>query len=149
MATAASESRPISEVTGPRYPMYLAGEWVESDTPLEVVNPYDGSLIGTTFQASAAQLDQAITAAQKAFAVTRKLPTHDRVTFLKAIAAGLRERRDEAVRMICLEAGKPVRESEVEVDRGVFTLETAAEEAKRIEGEVIPLDLLPSSKGRF
>jgi glyceraldehyde-3-phosphate dehydrogenase (NADP+) len=51
--------------------------------------------------------------------------------------------------MICLEAGKPIREAEVEADRGVFTIETAAEEAKRIEGEVMPLDLLPSSKGRF
>ena len=51
--------------------------------------------------------------------------------------------------MIALEAGKPIREAEVEADRGVFTVETAAEEAKRIDGEVMPLDLLPSSKGRF
>jgi glyceraldehyde-3-phosphate dehydrogenase (NADP+) len=48
-----------------------------------------------------------------------------------------------------LEAGKPIRDAEVEADRGVFTVDTAAEEAKRIEGEVMPLDLLASSKGRF
>ncbi len=149
MATTVSQDRRSSATSAKHYPMYLAGEWVESDTSLEVVNPYDGSPIGTTFQASAAQLGQAIKAAQKAFSITRKLPTYDRVNFLRAIAAGLKDRRDEVVRMICMEAGKPIRESEVEVDRGVFTLETAAEEAKRIEGEVIPLDLLPSSKGRF
>ena len=64
------------------------------------------------------------------------------------MAAGLKEHRDEVAGMIAAEAGKPIRDAEVETDRGVFTLETAAEEAKRMEGEVIPLDLLPSSKGR-
>ncbi|MGI8403334.1 MAG: aldehyde dehydrogenase family protein, partial [Thermomicrobiales bacterium] len=50
---------------------------------------------------------------------------------------------------IAREAGKIVGEATTETDRGIFTLDTAAEEAKRIEGDVIPLDLLPSSKGRF
>ncbi len=77
------------------------------------------------------------------------MPTFDRVTLLKGLAAGLKEQREEFIRTVALEAGKPVREAEIEVDRGAFTLETAAEEAKRIEGEVIPLDLLASSKGRF
>ena len=132
-----------------RYPIYLAGEWVESDEPVEVRNPYDGSLIATTFNASAAQLEQAIVAAAAAFKVTRTMPTYDRVSLLDRIADGLRERRDEVITMIALEAGKPVREATVEVDRGIFTLRTAAEEAKRIDGEVLPLDLLASSKGRF
>ncbi|MDQ4099394.1 MAG: aldehyde dehydrogenase family protein, partial [Chloroflexota bacterium] len=68
---------------------------------------------------------------------------------LKALAAGLKEQREGFIRTVALESGKPVREAEIEVDRGAFTVETAAEEAKRIEGEVIPLDLLASSKGRF
>lgn len=131
------------------YPIFLAGEWVTSDDRLDVINPFNGEVIGTTYQASAAQLEQAIVGAETAFASGRKLPTYDRVNLLKAFAAKLRERRDDVVRMICLEAGKPIRESEVEVDRGAFTIETAAEEAKRIAGDVIPLDLLPSSKGRF
>ena len=131
------------------YPIYLAGEWTRSDQPLDVLNPYDGSIVGRTFQASGQQLDRAISAAEACFAQTRKMPVYDRVAILRAMAAGLKARRDEVVTMVCREAGKPIRESEVEVDRGVFTLETAAEEAKRIPGEVIPLDLLPSSKGRF
>jgi acyl-CoA reductase-like NAD-dependent aldehyde dehydrogenase len=149
MATTIEASRPAAAIQARRYPMYLAGEWVESDDPLDVVNPYNGEVVGTTFQASRDQLETAITAAQAAFRVTRKMPTFDRVNLLKAVAAGLKRRRDEVCRMIALEAGKPIREAEVETDRGVFTLETAAEEAKRIEGEVIPLDLLASSKGRF
>ncbi len=77
------------------------------------------------------------------------MPTFERVTLLEGLAAKMREGRDDIARMICLEAGKPIRDAEVETDRGIFTVDTAAEEAKRIEGEVIPLDLLPSSKGRF
>jgi glyceraldehyde-3-phosphate dehydrogenase (NADP+) len=76
------------------------------------------------------------------------MPTFERVALLKAMAAGLAARRDEVAHIISAEAGKPIRDAEVETDRGVFTLETAAEEAKRLEGEVIPLDLLPSSRGR-
>jgi acyl-CoA reductase-like NAD-dependent aldehyde dehydrogenase len=131
------------------YPMYLAGEWAESDDPLPVVNPYNGETVGTTYQASAEQLDQAIRAAECVFPTLRTLPTYDRVNLLQALAKQMRERRNEVAQMIALEAGKPIRDAEVEADRGVFTIETAAEEAKRIEGDVMPLDLLPSSKGRF
>ena len=132
-----------------RYPIYLAGEWVESNEPLDVVNPYDGKVLGTTFQASREQLERAIVAAEAAFKTSRRMPVFDRVNLLQGLAAKLKEGRDEVARTISLEAGKPIKEAEVEADRGVFTVETAAEEAKRIGGEVIPLDLLPSSKGRF
>lgn len=132
-----------------RHPIYLAGEWVESNDELPVVNPYDGSLVGTTFHATRDQLEAAIVAAQKIFPTMRAMPTFERVEILKAFAARLKERRDAIAKIIALEAGKPIRDAEVEADRGVFTVETAAEEAKRIEGDVIPLDLLPSSKGRF
>jgi glyceraldehyde-3-phosphate dehydrogenase (NADP+) len=76
------------------------------------------------------------------------MPTYERVALLEALAAGLKARRDEVAHIIASEAGKPIRDAEVETDRGIFTLATAAEEAKRMEGEVIALDLLPSSKGR-
>jgi acyl-CoA reductase-like NAD-dependent aldehyde dehydrogenase len=85
----------------------------------------------------------------KAFEEFRIAPVFDRVTLLKDLAAKLKASRQEMIEMIAREAGKPVGEATTEVDRGVFTIETAAEEAKRIEGDVIPLDLLPSSKGRF
>lgn len=143
------QASPAEAATAKRYPFFLAGEWVESDDPVSIVNPYDGSIVGVTFNASADQLDRATVAAVDAFAVTSSMPIYDRAALLGRIADGLAARRDEIVRLIALEAGKPIREGETEVDRGVFTLRTAAEEAKRIDGEVIPLDLLPSSKGRF
>ena len=134
---------------GEQYPIYVGGEWATSDRPLAVKNPYNDEAVGTTYLATADQLDGAIQAAEASFCELRRMPTFDRVTLLRGLATGLKARREEFIRTVALEAGKPVREAEVEVDRGAFTLETAAEEAKRIEGEVIPLDLLASSKGRF
>lgn len=131
------------------YPMYLAGSWVESDQPIEITNPYSGDVVGRTWMASAQQLDQAVTAAEKAFRLTRKQPIFERAATLDALAARMKQHRDEIASLIAREAGKPIRDAEVETDRGVFTVQIAAEEAKRIHGEVMPLDLLPSSKGRF
>jgi glyceraldehyde-3-phosphate dehydrogenase (NADP+) len=148
MATTVQESRTHANASAKEYPIYVAGEWQSAGEPLEVRNPYSGDLIGVTFQASRDQLEQAIVGAERAFEVMRRTPTFERVAMLKAMAAGLKSRRDEVARMIAAEAGKPIRDAEVETDRGIFTLETAAEEAKRMEGEVIPLDLLPASKGR-
>ncbi|MEZ4505835.1 MAG: aldehyde dehydrogenase family protein [Thermomicrobiales bacterium] len=132
-----------------KFPIYLAGEWVESDDPIEIVNPYNGEVIGVTYLASAAQLNQAVEAAERAFSHTSKQPVFERVSILDALAAKMKEHRDHIASLIALEAGKPIRDAEVEADRGIFTIQVASEEAKRIGGEVMPLDLLPSSKGRF
>ena len=148
VATTVRETRSGAATEAKQYPIYVAGEWQAAGEPLEVRSPYSGDVIGVTFQASRDQLEQAIVAAERAFEITRVMPTYERSALLKAMAAGLKTRRDEIAQTIAAEAGKPIRDAEVETDRGVFTLETAAEEAKRIDGEVIPLDLLPSSKGR-
>ena len=134
---------------GTTHPMFLAGEWATSDLPLEIRNPYNDELIGTTYFATAEQLEQAIVAAEQAAPVMRELPTYERAAILTKLAAKMRTEGDAIARLIALEAGKPIRDAEVEADRGIFTIDTAAEEAKRLEGEVIPLDLLASSKGRF
>jgi delta 1-pyrroline-5-carboxylate dehydrogenase len=147
MATTVQESKSGTTSGAKSYPIYVAGEWQTSQEPLAVRNPFSGDVIGVTYQASRDQLEQAIIGAEQAFEITRKSGTYERVAQLKAMAAGLQARRDEVAGMIAVEAGKPIRDAEIETDRGVFTLETAAEEAKRMEGEVIPLDLLPSSKG--
>lgn len=131
------------------YPIYVGGEWSESGTPLNVINPYDDSVLGTTFLASAETLDQATVKAVKAFETFRRAPIFDRVTLLRDLAQKVRDHRSELIQLIAREAGKPINEATTEVDRGAFTIDTAAEEAKRIGGEVIPLDLLPSSKGRY
>ncbi len=131
------------------YPIYIDGAFEKTNNELTVTNPFDGSPAGTTWLAGSDDLDRATNAAQAAFKTFGKTPVFDRVDLLNALAAKLKERRIDVIDIIVREAGKPVAEATTEVDRGVFTIETAAEEAKRIQGDVIPLDLLPSSKGRF
>ncbi len=131
------------------YPIYIDGSFEKTGNALNVTNPFDDSVVGTTWLAGPDELERATQAAETAFRTFGKSAVYDRVDLLKGLAAKLRERRSDVIDLIVGEAGKPVGEATVEVDRGVFTIETAAEEAKRIQGDVIPLDLLPSSKGRF
>ncbi len=131
------------------YPIYIGGAFVQTRTEITITNPFDVSSVGTTWLAGPDDLDRATRAAEIAFRSFGKTAVFDRVDLLKALAAKLKKRRSDVIDIIVREAGKPVGEATTEVDRGVFTIETAAEEAKRIQGDVIPLDLLPSSKGRF
>jgi glyceraldehyde-3-phosphate dehydrogenase (NADP+) len=83
-----------------------------------------------------------------AFQETRHLASWQREQILEKIAGAIAARREELARTIALEAGKPVKTARVEVDRAVFTFSVAAEEAKRISGEIIPLDWLPGNENR-
>jgi len=131
------------------HPIYLAGRWVESEDPLLVENPADpANPAGSTFNATPEQYEEAVTAAVRAFEVTRTLPAYERGRILREISAGIMARREELGHLIMLEAGKPIRDALVEVDRAVLTFRLGAEEAERMVGEVIPLDLMASSKGR-
>ena len=132
------------------HPIFLAGRWVESPDALIVDNPADPQTpAGTTFNATEAQYEEAVEAAVAAFEVTRKLPAYERGRILREISAGIKARREELGRLIALEAGKPIRDALVEVDRATLTFRLGAEEAERMTGELIPLDLMPASKDRI
>jgi glyceraldehyde-3-phosphate dehydrogenase (NADP+) len=141
----------MTATTGAKpHPIFLAGTWVESDDPLIVANPADADHpAGSTFHATEAQYEQAVEAAVAAFEVTRTLPAYERGAILRNISAGIKARREELGRLISLEAGKPIRDALVEVDRATLTFRLGAEEAERMTGETIPLDLMPASKGRM
>jgi glyceraldehyde-3-phosphate dehydrogenase (NADP+) len=141
----------MTTTTGAKpHPIFLAGKWVESDDPLEIANPADpANPAGATFHATAAQYEEAVTAAVDAFETTRTLPAYERGAILRNVSAGIKARREELGRLIALEAGKPIRDALVEVDRASLTFRLGAEEAERMVGETIPLDLMPASKGRI
>jgi acyl-CoA reductase-like NAD-dependent aldehyde dehydrogenase len=131
------------------HPIFLAGRWVESPDVLEVANPANAAEpAGATYNATPEQYDEAVEAAVAAFEVTRHLPAYERGRILRDISSGIKARREELGRLISLEAGKPIRDALVEVDRAVLTFRLGAEEAERMTGELIPLDLMPSSKDR-
>ena len=140
----------MATITGTTpHPIYLAGTWVESPDVLQVENPArPGEPAGATYQATPEQYEQAVEAAVRAFPVTRTLPAYERGRILREISAGIRARREELGALIAAEAGKPIRDALVEADRAALTFRLGAEEAERMVGEVIPLDLMASSKDR-
>jgi glyceraldehyde-3-phosphate dehydrogenase (NADP+) len=144
------EIQPMATIAGAKpHPIYLAGDWVDSPDSLAIANPArPDEPAGLTFNATAEQYERAVEAAVAAFDVTRKLPAYERGRILREISAGVRDRREELGRLIATEAGKPIRDALAEIDRAVLTFRLGAEEAERMVGETIPLDLNVPSKGR-
>jgi acyl-CoA reductase-like NAD-dependent aldehyde dehydrogenase len=130
--------------------IYVAGRWEDSPDRLEVENPAAPSTpVGSTYNATPEQYEAAVEGAVAAFAETRRLPAYERGRILRGISDGIKSRREELGRLIALEAGKPIRDALVEVDRASVTFRLGAEEAERMYGEVIPLDIMPSSRDRL
>jgi acyl-CoA reductase-like NAD-dependent aldehyde dehydrogenase len=140
----------MATATGAKpHPIFLAGHWVESPDQLVVDNPAnDQQPAGATFNATEEQYEEAVQAAVAAFEVTRHLPAYERGRILRDVSAGVKARREEIGRILATEAGKPIRDALVEVDRATLTFRLGAEEAERMVGETIPLDLMASSKDR-
>lgn len=130
------------------YGILINGQWIKTGDAIEVRSPYDDSLVAVVHRAGAAEIETAIATAAAAFETTRHLPSWKRADILEKISAGIAARHEEFARTIALEAGKPIRTARAEVDRAVFTFKIAAEESKRIYGEVVPLDWLPGTEGR-
>lgn len=137
-----------TQVRAPSVPIFLAGEFVEAGTPLEVRNPATDELIATTFQAGPDELERATVGAVEAFERTKRMASYERRDALAHVAARIEENVDELADLLSRESGKPIRDAKGEVVRGALTFRTAAEEALRINGEWLPLDWAAANKGR-
>ena len=131
------------------YKLLIDGQWSGSGSPLEVKNKYNGSTVGVLPTASREDLDRALDAAERAEDVMADMPTYKRADILLRTAALLRERSEDLAKTIAAEAGKALKFARAEVDRAVSTFTIAAEEAKRLHGETIPLDAVPAGEGYF
>jgi glyceraldehyde-3-phosphate dehydrogenase (NADP+) len=127
---------------------YIGGEWKSTPRTRPVVNPYQEAVVGEVCQAGPDELEAAVAAAISAFEETRRLSAFARTSILAQVAARIQEQKEKFALLITAETGKPISFSRAEVERAVFTFTVASEEAKRIEGAVLPLDLAPGSAGR-
>ena len=127
--------------------LFINGKWVKTSTHAEVKNPFNDEVIAKVSQAGPKEIEDAITSAVTAFEKNRFAPAYERAEILEKIAFGLKHRREEIAKTIVLEAGKPLQFSLGEVDRAISTFTIAAEESKRMNGEVIPADRTPVGKG--
>jgi acyl-CoA reductase-like NAD-dependent aldehyde dehydrogenase len=130
-------------------PFYLAGRPGRAGDPLDVINPYDKSIVGRTWLAGDREFDQAAHAAVEAAPQMRELHAYQRAEILSGISTALKQRRDEIATTLAAEAGKPIRDASTEVDRASMTFQVAADAVRTLHGEVIPMDLAPHGRGRL
>ena len=127
--------------------LLVAGEWVETGVWQEVRSPYSGDVVARVAKADAALAREAVDAA--ASAMRDPLPAHRRAEILERTAELLSERHDEVARTICAEAGKPMKAARLEAERAVSTFETSAAVARRLTGEVVPMDASAAGAGKL
>lgn len=130
-----------------RYPYYLANTPVQANADLEVRDKYSGAVAARVAMPDAAAIEQAIAAAVAAEAPMRKLPPYARQQVLEHCVTSFRQRQEELAQALCIEAGKPIKDARGEVTRLIDTFKVAAEEAVRIDGEVLNLEISRRAQG--
>jgi acyl-CoA reductase-like NAD-dependent aldehyde dehydrogenase len=134
-------------VTVPERKLLLDGEWIETGDWQNVNSPYSGEPVARVASAGAGQVRKALDAAERAMA--NPLSAHKRAAILDRVAGLLRERHDEVASTICAEAGKPMKAARVEAERAVSTYTMAAVEARRLAGDVVPMDASAAGAGKI
>ncbi|MFQ5736305.1 MAG: aldehyde dehydrogenase family protein [Thermodesulfobacteriota bacterium] len=128
----------------------LAGtRWTATAEEQAVTNPYDGSTVGVTYLAGPTELETAAAAAAASFEALKAMASYERAEAIGRVADSIGHMAEELAATICAEAGKPIKDARGEVKRAQNTFRIASEEAKRLGGEVLPLDIMPGSEGRF
>jgi acyl-CoA reductase-like NAD-dependent aldehyde dehydrogenase len=129
------------------YPLYLANEAKSPNQDLIVTDKYTGEPATRVAQADAATIDAGIAAAVEAAEPMARMAAFERQSVLAHCVKRFQERFDELALALCIEAGKPIKDSRGEVTRLIDTFRIAAEESVRMTGEVQPLDISPRAKG--
>ena len=136
MATTATERK-----------LFVGGEWIETSEWADIRSPYSGDVVGRVAKGGAREAAHAVDAA--ASAMRTPLPAHRRAEILVKVVAGIARRHEEAAQLICAEAGKPLKAARVEVSRAMSTYTFAAVEARKLAGEMIPMDAAQSGEGKL
>ncbi len=129
--------------------MYIGGEWTDGRERIEVLNPYDGEVVGSVPSATADEVEAAITSSEIGLDEASRLSAWERYLLLKKASELIEARRDDLSVTIAKEVGKTLREARGEVNRAVQTFLLSAEEAKRIRGQMVPFGAAPGAKSKF
>lgn len=129
------------------YPLYVNNEARQPNADLEVTDKFTGEVAFRVAQADAATILEGIEGNVRATEPMARMPAYERQAVLQHCVDRFKERFDELAYALCVEAGKPIKDSEGEVTRLIDTFRIAAEESVRMTGEVQPLDISPRAKG--
>jgi acyl-CoA reductase-like NAD-dependent aldehyde dehydrogenase len=127
--------------------LLVGGEWIETGEWLDVRSPYSGDIVGRVAKAGGGETRSAIDAAEGA--MREPLPAHKRAEILVRVAGALGRRHEEAARLISDEAGKPLKAARVEAARAMSTYTFAAVEARKLAGEMVPMDAAQAGEGKL
>jgi acyl-CoA reductase-like NAD-dependent aldehyde dehydrogenase len=127
--------------------LLIDGEWIETGEWQDVNSPYSGETVARVARAGPEHARKALDAAERA--MSSPLPAHERAAILDRVATLLNERHDEVAETISAEAGKPMKAARIEAERAVSTYTMAAVEARRLAGDVVPMDASPAGVGKL
>jgi acyl-CoA reductase-like NAD-dependent aldehyde dehydrogenase len=127
--------------------LFVAGEWVETGDWIEVRSPYSGEVVGRVAKGGAGETKRALDAAEQA--LREPLPAHKRAEICVRVVSALARRHDEVARTISDEAGKPMKAARVEAKRAMSTYTFAAVEARKLAGEMVPMDAAQAGEGKL
>jgi acyl-CoA reductase-like NAD-dependent aldehyde dehydrogenase len=127
--------------------LFVAGEWVETGDWIDVRSPYSGDVVGRVAKGGAEETRRAVDAAEQA--LHNPLPAHKRAEILVKVVAGIARRHDEIARQISDEAGKPLKAARVETSRAMSTYTFAAVEARKLAGDMVPMDAAQAGEGKL
>jgi len=130
-----------------RYPYFLANKPVDANADLEVTDKYTGAVAARVAMADAKAIDQAIGKAVEATEPMHRMAPFERQAVLEHCVQRFQERAEELAESLCIEAGKPIKDSRGEVTRLIDTFKIAAEASVNINGEVLSLDRSARAKG--
>jgi acyl-CoA reductase-like NAD-dependent aldehyde dehydrogenase len=134
-------------ITVPERKLLIGGDWIDTGEWVDVKSPYSGEPVGRVARAGADEARRAIDAAE--MAMREPLPAHKRAEILVRVAGYLGKRHDEVARTISDEAGKPMKAARVEARRAMSTYTFAAVEARKLAGEVVPMDASQAGEGKL
>jgi acyl-CoA reductase-like NAD-dependent aldehyde dehydrogenase len=127
--------------------LLIGGEWVETGEWIDIRSPYSGDVVGRVAKAGKDETRRAVDAAERA--MREPLPAHKRAEILVKVAGALGRRHDEVARIISDEAGKPMKAARVEAQRAMSTYTFAAVEARKLAGEMVPMDAAQAGVGKL
>ena len=130
------------------YEILIGNELTKGTSTIPVVNPFTGEPFAEVRLADSIEIDKAINLAEEAFKKTRVLPSYQRSRICDEVATGIQGRSDELSKIIAQESGKPLIYARAEVARSISTFEIASQEALRLDGEMLTLDITESAHGK-
>ncbi len=127
----------------------LNGEWRKSSATFPVRFPFTGEVVAEVYKPDPNDLEDAIQVSQAGFIKMRKMPAHQRSSALRRLSDLMRDYSEEFIELLCIEGGKTRKVARVETARAIQTVFVASEEARRIEGEWVPLDWVADGENRI